>query len=331
MQQYLEGLKKESELAQTKYQIEPKTIFWGGGTPSALSLSQLETLFSFWPWQNAQEITFETNPDTISDDKAEILLKHGINRISLGVQSMDEKHLKLLERTHRPDEVRETFQRLRRVGFKNISIDLMFSLPHQTLQEWKQTVEDVIALQPDHISCYNLTYEEDTPFLKLLENGEHSLDPERDREMFLWTEERLLKEGFVHYEISNYAKPGFESTHNIAYWEGKDYLGFGPGAFSTIDLQRLHTIDNTDIYSAQLIEKNHLVQDIEPLTEKTKKFERIMLGLRQQDGIPVEWIKSWKNEVSMLEQEELITLVDGRILLTPKGKLLADSIAEVFI
>ena len=235
------------ELREYRHLV-PSTIYFGGGTPTALSTSQLELLLSGFHEQldlsQLVEWTFEANPGSVSPRKAKALRKFGVNRISLGVQSWDDELLKLLGREHNARQAGESFRILRAAGFANINVDLMFALPGQTRAQWRTTLEKTISLQPEHISTYCLTYEEDTEFFRRHARGEFISDNDVDAELFEMTMSILSAGGYKHYEISNYAKPGFTSVHNQAYWSGQDYLGIGPSAFSTIGMWRWQNVCN---------------------------------------------------------------------------------------
>ena len=222
----------------THFAISPETLYFGGGTPTALNIAQLELLLRGFHEQfdlsKLVEWTIEANPGSVSARKAAILKKFGINRISLGVQSWDDELLKLLGREHNGRQAEESFRILRAAGLTNINIDLMFGLPGQTIEQWRLTLQKTIALQPDHISAYCLTYEEDTEFFLRYACDEFRQDPDMDAEFFEMAMAMLEDAGYEHYEISNYARPGFASVHNRAYWLGKDYLGLGPSAVSTV-------------------------------------------------------------------------------------------------
>src|ERR1700726_1738976 len=224
------------ELRQYRHLV-PSTIYFGGGTPTALSTSQLELLLSGFHEQldlsQLVEWTFEANPGSVSPRKRKALRKFGVNRISLGVQSWDDELLKLLGREHNARQAGESFRILRAAGFANINVDLMFALPGQTRAQWRTTLEKTISLQPEHISTYCLTYEEDTEFFRRHARGEFRQDADADAEFFESAMSILENAGYEHYEISNYARPGFSSVHNRAYWAGEDYIGIGPRAFST--------------------------------------------------------------------------------------------------
>ena len=230
---FLDALLREVE--NHAAELQPRTIYFGGGTPSALTCEQLDYLFSGLrerlDFSALEEWDLEANPATIRADKAALLQKHGVTRLSLGVQSWDDGLLKTLGRVHSAAQAEKTFHLLRDAGFTNLNIDLMFSVPGQTPEQWRATLEKTIALEPEHISSYCLTYEEDTDYFRKLLGGEYRQDVELDATFFETTMDTLNAAGFSQYEISNYARPGHESRHNQAYWLGADYLGFGPSAF----------------------------------------------------------------------------------------------------
>ena len=225
---FVEGLVREVGWAREVFDLELETIYLGGGTPSLLSPEEVAALFGALPSASG-EVTIEVNPATVTEAKAEAWRRAGIGRISLGAQSFDAGYLKLLGRTHLPEEIGETVSLLRRHGFANIGIDLMFALPGQPGEVWKETLRRALELEPDHLSAYALTYEEDTPFFERLKRGEWKTDEGREIAMFEETAVTLAEAGLPFYEISNFARPGFESRHNRAYWAGANYLGLGPG------------------------------------------------------------------------------------------------------
>jgi oxygen-independent coproporphyrinogen III oxidase len=225
-QRFCETILHEVDQQRSGSAISPKTIYFGGGTPTALTTSQLEFLLGGFRQRldlsELEEWTIEANPGSVSASKAALLRKLGINRISLGVQSWDDKLLKVLGREHNTKQAQRSFYILRDAGFSNINVDLMFGLPGQTDEQWKKTLQKTIALQPDHISAYCLTYEEDTEFFLRQARGELKADPDADTDFFEMTMSILENAGYEQYEISNYARPGFSSVHNRAYWSGED-------------------------------------------------------------------------------------------------------------
>src|SRR5215467_8818179 len=269
--------------------IVPSTIYFGGGTPTALNIAQLELLLrGFHETLDLSELvewTMEANPGSVSARKAGVLKRFGPNRISLGVQSWDDELLKLLGREHNARQAEESFRILRDSGFKNINIDLMFGLPDQSLDQWRATLEKTIALEPEHISTYCLTYEEDTEFFLRHARGEFRQDPDADADFFEMTMAILEDAGYEQYEISNYARAGFESVHNRAYWLGKDYLGIGPSAVSTVKMQRWQNVCDYRGYIDRVFSGKSARGSSETLTDEMKRTERIALGLRTREGI----------------------------------------------
>ena len=313
----------------------PSTIYFGGGTPTALNIAQLEFLLcGFHERLDLSELvewTIEANPGSVSARKAAILKKFAVNRISLGVQSWDDQLLQLLGREHNARQAEESFGILRAAGFTNINVDLMFGLPGQTIDQWRSTLEKTIALEPDHVSAYCLTYEEDTDFFLRHARGEFRQDPDADTEFFGLAMSLLEGAGYDHYEISNYARPGFASVHNGAYWLGKDYLGIGPSAVSTVGMQRWQNVCDYRSYIERVLSDESPRASSENLTEEMKRTERIALSLRTRDGIPASDLKRFAQQTNEFIVLGLLRQSNGNFVLTRKGKALADSVAEAFL
>jgi oxygen-independent coproporphyrinogen-3 oxidase len=254
-----------------------------------------------------------------------------VSRISLGVQSFDAGLLELLGRDHSAAQAEASFALLRRAGFENLNVDLMFGLPGQTLAQWEDTLRRAVALQPDHVSAYCLTYEEDTDFFLRHARGEFRVDPAADAAFFEMTAEILAAARLVRYEISNFARPGFESVHNRAYWGGADYLGIGPSAVSTRGLRRWQNVSDYRAYADRLLAGESASTGAEILTPEMKRAEAIALGLRTGAGVPAEWMTNWSDEVAEFVDLGLMERAAQRLVLTPAGRLLADSIAEAFV
>lgn len=326
-----------AELAQEAGRVptQPETIFFGGGTPTALTISQLAVLFDGFEksldLSQLTEWTLEANPGSVSERKAHLLRERGVTRISLGVQSFDDGLLELLGREHSAAQAVASFELLRRAGFQNLNIDLMFGLPGQTLAQWQETLRRAVALQPDHISAYCLTYEEDTDFFLRHARGEFRTDEEADAAFFETTTALLTDAGFSQYEISNFARPGFESVHNRAYWRGEDYLGLGPSAVSTRGLRRSQNVCDYRAYSDRVLAGESASTGDEILTPKMKRAEAIALGLRTRMGVPNELVENLPDEVAEFVGLGLLQRGDRRVILTPAGRLLADSVAEAFM
>ncbi|MGJ8654956.1 MAG: radical SAM family heme chaperone HemW [Akkermansiaceae bacterium] len=309
------------------------TLYLGGGTPSMLSrtlLAELHTqLNSHFDLSELKEFTFEANPATFDLKKAQYFAEIGVTRISLGIQSFDDAVLKTLGREHTRAEAQQTVPILRQAGLKEINIDLMFSIPGQSLDSWRDTLESAIALDPDHISAYNLTYEEDTEFIKKYTTGEYIDDPDANAQFFHLAHQLLTQAGFEHYETSNYAKPGAKSTHNKSYWQGAQYLGLGPSAVSTIHDTRWKNVPDTAAYIRQIASVGHAQTEIENLTPEDFRIERIALMLRTTEGLPISvFTEPEMNRVQILVSENLATISNDHFILTPAGSLLVDSIVE---
>ena len=327
--------REASTTASTRQILRPETIFFGGGTPTALTTGQLDLLLGGFRAQldlsGVREWTFEANPGSVSERKAKLLRECGVNRISLGVQSFDEELLQLLGREHSAAQAEASFQLLRRAGFENLNVDLMFGLPGQTLAQWEATLRRAVALGPDHISAYCLTYEEDTDFFLRHARGEFRVDAEADADFFTLAGELLGAAGFAQYEVSNYARPGFESVHNRAYWSGENYLGLGPSAVSTVGLRRWQNISDYRAYADRLLKGESVSTGDEILTPQMKRAESIALSLRTSQGVPAEWVEDRPNDVEEFVRLGLMLPEADRYVLTRAGRFLADSVAEAFV
>jgi oxygen-independent coproporphyrinogen-3 oxidase len=339
---FCEALLRELELNESRWRtgdrrslIRPSTIYFGGGTPTALNIPQLELLLRGFrerlELSQLVEWTIEANPGSVSARKAALLKKFGVNRISLGVQSWDEELLKLLGREHNAQQAKESFLILRDAGFTNVNVDLMFGLPGQTGDQWRATLEKTIALEPEHISTYCLTYEEDTEFFLRHARGEFRQDADADADFLEMTMAMLEGAGYEHYEISNYARPGCESVHNRAYWLGKDYLGLGPSAVSTFGMQRWQNVCDYRAYIERVFSGQSPRESTENLTSEMKRTERIALGLRMREGISSSELKDFALETDELVALQLLRESNGNFLLTRRGKALADSVAAAFL
>lgn len=335
----VEALLAELDRQQTIHPIAPRTIFLGGGTPSALSIGQLERLLTGLrerlDLSDLAEWTMEVNPATVSPEKAQRLRALGVNRVSMGVQAWDDTLLGVLGRVHTAAQAERSFHILREAGFDNVNLDLIFSVPTQTRAQWAATLEKTLALGPEHISAYCLTYEEDTEYFRRFQEGDYRQDEERDADLFEMTLDRLATAGFEPYEISNHALPGRECLHNLAYWEGTDYLGLGPSAFSTRGGERWENIANTAAYLARIETGQPPAGFHEPLDEATRLSERIAFGLRMSRGVPEAWLGPWREKVDEYLEAGFFTRADApegfRIRLTRQGVLVADALAEAFV
>jgi oxygen-independent coproporphyrinogen III oxidase len=326
---FCEALLSEARRVAEKFPLTLETIFFGGGTPTVLSTAQLKSLLERFPeifdLGALREWSIEANPGSVSAKKAAALRESGINRISLGVQSWDNQLLSLLGREHDATQAEESYHIFRSAGFSNISIDLMFALPGQTETQWRNSLQKTIELQPEHMSTYCLTYEEDTEFLARFQCGEFSAYDETEARFLELAMTMLEQAGYEHYEISNYARPGFRSEHNRAYWRGADYIGIGPSAFSTRGFERWQNIADHNEYARRLFANESPITSIEKLTPAMKRIEHIALGLRTSEGIVVDTID--QNQAEELISDGLLARQANRFALTRAGKLLADSVA----
>jgi oxygen-independent coproporphyrinogen-3 oxidase len=334
-QRFCEAAVRELSQKSAEFDLAPETIFFGGGTPTALTTAQLESLLRGFHEQldlsGLVEWTMEANPGSVAARKAEVLKRFGVNRISLGVQSWDDALLKVLGRGHNANQAEESFRILRAAGFSNINVDLMFGLPGQTVEQWRATLEKTIALRPEHVSTYCLTYEEDTEFFLRHSRGEYREDSDADAEFFEMTMSILEEAGYEHYEISNYARPCFSSAHNRSYWSGEDYLGVGPSAFSTVGTKRWQNIADYREYADRLFDRRPTVDRTEELTAEMKRTERIALSLRTRDGVSEAILQPFAKETDEFVQLGLLRQSNGNFVLTRAGKSLADSVAEAFV
>src|SRR6267142_2715801 len=323
---FCEALLRELELNESRRRtgdrrslLRPSTIYFGGGTPTALNIGQLELLlrgfYERLELSQLAEWTIEANPGSVSARKAALLKKFGVNRISLGVQSWDDELLRLLGREHNAQQAEESFRILRDAGFTNVNVDLMFGLPGQTVDQWRATLEKTIALEPEHVSTYCLTYEEDTEFFLRHARGEFRQDSDADAEFFEMKIGILEDAGYRHYEISNYARRGFESVHNRAYWLGNDYLGIGPSAVSTIGMQRWQNVCDYRAYINRVLSGESTRTTNESLTHEMKSTERIALGLRTRDGISASELKDFAQETDELIGLQLLRESNGNFVL----------------
>src|SRR5213080_3030040 len=324
--QELAGRDHSSLAAARARRLFPFTIYFGGGTPTALNIAQLEMLLRGFrerlDLSQLIEWSIEANPGSVSARKAAVLKKFGVNRISLGVQSWDDKLLKLLGREHDAHQAEESFRILRDAGFTNINIDLMFGLPGQTVDQWRRTLDKTVELGPEHISTYCLTYEEDTEFFLRQARGEFRQDSDADAEFFAMTMSILEAAENTQYEISNYARPGFRSAHNRAYWSGSDYLGIGPSAFSTTGMTRWQNIPDFRRYAEAVLAGESAIGSVEHLTPAMKRAEQIVLLLRTDDGAPAPLLESFPNETREFVRLGLLQRARGNFVLTRAGKAL---------
>lgn len=339
--EYLAALQREMTLYAPETSIL-QTIFIGGGTPSILSADTLQQLFTnihrhFQICPDA-EITVECNPDTVDSGKLNVMRKAGVNRLSFGLQAMQDETLRLIGRIHTVNEFLYSYRLAREHGFDNINVDLIFALPEQTMEEWQHTLNETISLEPEHISAYNLVMEEATHFYDWWKSGELILpSDDLEADMFQWTIETLISHGYTHYEICNYAKPLREVKHYLVYWNNQEYIGLGVGACGYIDGIRYTNIREIPPYIEALRQHRKPISDSELMTGHAEKTETFMLALRMREGICLaDYEQCFGEEIDVAFGEQiekwidlgLLELNETHLRLTQRGLFLAN---EVFV
>jgi len=332
---FLVSLDKEIELQadffqQPDYEID--SIFFGGGTPSLLDPDQigrvLDKLRQFHKFSDNCEISLESNPGTLDERQLKNLLKNDINRLSIGVQSLHKDELLLMERIHTAEQALGAINTARDIGFENIGVDLIFGLPGQKTLTWEKTLTAITTLQINHISPYCLTWSEKTPLgQRIIKRNLPEPAEQIVSEMFLLTSEILTDSGWEHYEISNYARPGFRCRHNEGYWSSLPYLGLGPSAHSYIQNRRQWNIADVSEYNTVLLQNQVPVKDYEDLSPEQLNIERVTLGLRTAKGVLLSEIKGCRDEIEVLCQSGLTRIQNENLILTTRGFLVADEIA----
>ncbi|MCX7951125.1 MAG: radical SAM family heme chaperone HemW [Clostridiales bacterium] len=336
--EYIKALIQEIELYK---EIKFDTIFIGGGTPTILSINNLKklllTIKNFYP----KEFTIECNPGTLSQEKLKLLKEFGINRLSIGLQSIDNNILKSIGRIHTFEEFLQNYYWARQLGFKNINIDIMYNLPNQSAKEFMNGLQTVLELKPEHISCYSLIIEEETKFWELYnQNKLNLLDEDEERYIYKKINQLLNKYGYYQYEISNYAKEGYECKHNIIYWTDEEYIGVGAGAHSYFDNKRFNNTADVREYIKNINCTKTARENIEQIDEATHISEYIILGLRMNKGISVLEFKNkfkidindiFKKEIDKLLLEGLIEKKGENIRLTEKGRDLSNLVFVNFL
>lgn len=280
----------------------------------------------------AEEICFEANPATFTASKVQLFKDLGISRVSLGIQSFSDRVLKILGREHTREQAIESVKILQKVGIPEVNIDLMFAVPGQPPSEWEDTLRTAVSLNSDHISSYNLTYEEDTEFIDKLTKGEFYESEQQNADYFQLSHDILTAAGYNHYETSNYAKPGFESRHNMSYWQGRDYIGIGPSAVGTLNGERYRNIPDTAKYLQMINAVGHAQHEIETIDQEAYRLERVALMLRTTLGLEKKWLTpEGLDQALQLEKEGLIENRGNSIRLINEGPLLVDPIVERLI
>lgn len=340
--EYLEKLMEEVRF----YDLPAlKTLYIGGGTPSALSAAQLRYLLTnletILDLSQVEEFTIEANPGDLTADKIAVLKDSKCNRVSLGVQTFDDRMLKKIGRSHNQEQIYETIATLKEAGFYNISIDLIYALPGQTMEQVVDNVAKALALDIPHMSLYSLILENHTVFMNRQRRGNlHLPNEDVESDMFEYILSELEKNGFEHYEISNFTKPGFESRHNLMYWDNAEYYGLGAGASGYLNGMRYRNRGPIQHYLKSIREKGHARLHEEILSDKERMEEEMFLGLRKKSGISmarfeekfgVSFQERYGQIVADLVAEGLLQCEGDQIRMTKKGLFLGDTVAERFI
>lgn len=345
--EYLAALEKEMQRTiEQKGEQELKTIFIGGGTPTSLTVSQLDQLMNsihrvLKPSKNLVEFAVEANPDELSLEKLHVLKEAGVNRLSFGVQTFEDDLLKKIGRVHQKKDVLVSFERARDVGFDNISLDLMFGLPHQEKHHVMNSLDTAFSLGAEHYSVYSLIVEPKTVFYNLMQKGKLHLPPqEREAEMYELVMDEMERHGLHQYEISNYAKPGFESQHNLTYWSNEDYFGFGAGAHGYVDGIRNVNAGPVKHYLELIEQTGFPYKETHQVTKAEQIEEEMFLGLRKIEGVKSADFQAkygtspealFPSVLEELEEKGLIVKDDIGIRLTRKGKLLGNEVFQAFL
>jgi oxygen-independent coproporphyrinogen-3 oxidase len=344
--QYTNALCKEIEFVSEKYKNGlVDTIFFGGGTPSVLSAKDISricnTIQKKFRISNNAEISIEVNPGTITKEKLETYRALNINRISIGVQSANDRILNFMGRIHTRQMIEQSLELIKECGFKNINADIIFGVPNQTMVDLQDTIEFVLNKEVTHISCYSLKVEENTPWYELQKRGElPQVDDGLEREMYYWIVSRLKNSSFEHYEISNFAKPGFKCIHNIKYWTDKPYLGFGSAAHSYINNTRYSNVENPVEYISAVNANKSPIQGTDIIDDVERLSEIFILGLRLIEGVNLEALehvfgrkslKKYDEKIEMLVNKDFLCIENGNLKLTKLGLDFANLVWVEFI
>ena len=345
---YVYALEKEMALHIVNMRSDHRTvksIYLGGGTPTVLTGEHLTAILdycrSYFTLTDDAEITVECNPGTVDSAKMVEIRKAGVNRVSIGVQAYQQKMLSRLGRIHNWREVVEAARSCKEAGFDNLNFDLMFGIPGQSQKNWRETLDRVIELTPQHVSAYNLKIEPDTPLHRDVVSGYLvSCDEELELEMYWYAIDFLTGHGFTHYEISNFAQPGREARHNLIYWNNEEYLGLGPAAHSMMNSHRFSNLESVELYINRLNKNESVIHKLNSLTREEQISETVFLGLRLISGLDLtafeqRYGKSFSelfgDKIKKLTAQGLIENEENRLRLTAKGLPLANEVFAEFI
>ena len=344
--EYIEALLKEIQLTLEQYPTDiSETIYIGGGTPTSLSAKQLDVLLAgvhrLLPTSTTKELTVEANPGDLTSEKLDVLKSHGVNRLSMGVQTFDDRLLKKIGRKHSAQDVYDTIHLLEKKQFDNVSIDLIYALPGQTIESFRDTLNQALAFGLPHYSMYSLILENKTMFMNWVRQGRLELpSQESETQMFAEAMEAMEKAGHRQYEISNFATPGKESMHNLVYWNNENYFGFGAGASGYLGNQRYKNVGPIQHYLKPLRSNQRPIIETEELTLKNQIEEEMFLGLRKIEGVSLANFKEkFKKELTdvyqmilpELEEKGLAIIDENRLRLTSKGLFIGNDVFEKFL
>lgn len=344
--EYIESLGKEMALwANDLQKAEIETIFIGGGTPTSLSVDQLDRLLelitTYIPMEHVTEFSSEANPDELTLDKMQKMREFGVNRLSMGVQTFDQNLLKVLGRTHSNDHVYEVINHAKQTDFPSISIDLMYGLPNQTMDQWKASLQEAFRLKIPHISAYSLLVEPKTIFYNLLSKGKLSLPGEDlEAEMYGYLLEEMQSHGYIQYEISNFAYVGKESKHNLLYWNNDEYIGLGAGAHGYVNGKRYSNHGPIKKYMQTIDTGEQPLMMQKEVTNVEKMEEEMFLGLRKNEGVSLAKFEErygltlrdvYGKELDELLQRELLVLENNFVRLTSRGRFMGNEVFQYFL
>lgn len=345
MDEYLASVEKEIDLYASLHGSSVRTIFFGGGTPSITESRNIRRILdkcnAVFDTRGCTEISIEANPESLTEQKLYDYRNMGINRLSIGLQAWQDRLLKKIGRIHTLEKFIYAFSKAREAGFNNINVDLIFSLPEQSITNWTETILNVIDLSPEHVSCYGLKIEEGTKFHEALKEGKIQLtDDETDREMYYQAQECLNKFGYSQYEISNFAKPGYECVHNMAYWTFKEYIGFGAGAHSFFDNKRVENENSIEKYISQINRGNFAYSGKYNLSQKDQMTDYIITGLRLIKGIDKKkFYEKFGMSINVLYTSNVMEYIkmgllsdtEDNVKFTPKGFDLSNFVLTEFV
>lgn len=343
---WLKALRTEMALYSEEFPVFD-SLYLGGGTPSILDVRELlelfESLAKHFAFSTVSEMTMEVNPESLSHEKLKAVASFGLNRLSLGVQSLNDADLKYLGRRHNSAQALRAFDICRGAGFSNVSVDLIYGLETQSLKSWKNTLDTILEFRPEHISCYQLTFEKSTALWKMRKSGRvRSIGEKMEAAFFIWTSRYLQRRGYRHYEVSNFAAgPEFMCRHNRKYWRHVPYLGLGPSAhslsikpmagdFRDRTLRRWWNVKSVSDYCRLLSEGKKPVEGTEILSKDQFELEALDLGLRTEDGLAMNLVENYPHSQRVLSQWQksgFIKVSEGRVKPTRRGFLVSDSLA----